>query len=128
MVWSDLAVVALSLAASFLLIPRYGAIGAALSTTGALVFQNVVNQVGLWAANTGVRTVEWRFVRPYLLIAGAVVALLASQHVLPTPAYVSAAVAAAVSLLVIRLSRRAFAIEAVFPELLRVPLVRQLLL
>jgi O-antigen/teichoic acid export membrane protein len=112
---------------SFVLIPRYGAVGGAISTTGTLILNNVFTQAGLSIGNTGIRLLERPFVRVFGIVTSVTGALLLGQWLVNPPTYVSFAVAGAVSLVVIRLTRRALRPEVTFPELLRVPVVRHLI-
>ena len=114
-------------AVTLCLIPRYGALGAAIGTTATLILYNVFTHLGLWFANTGIRLVEGRFVRVYAIATLLMLALLLADQLLDPPVVVSFAAAAAVSLLLIRSARHVNGPAATFPELLRVPLVRQLL-
>jgi len=109
------------------LIREFGAAGAAVSTTLTLVLQNVLAHVGLWMGRTGIRLFAWSFVRVYLLIASLTLSIAACQWLLGPPAPVIAALAAAVCLLVVRVSRHSLDPRTVFPELLHIPLVRRLL-
>jgi O-antigen/teichoic acid export membrane protein len=111
---------------SVVLIRSYGSLGAALSTMGTLVLQNILNHVGLWTNTTAIRLFAWEFVRSYVLIAAAIAVLLASERRLAPPLYVGLGSVAICSVLLIRFTRRALDVEGRFPELLRVPLMRQL--
>jgi O-antigen/teichoic acid export membrane protein len=112
---------------SLLLIPRYGALGAAIGTTATLILYNVFTHLGLWFGNTGIQLVEGRFVRVYAIATLLMVVVLFADRLVNPPVYASFAAAAAVSLLLIRSARHLIRPEATFPELLRIPLVRQLL-
>lgn len=116
-----------SLVLSVVLIRRYGALGAAIGTTATLVFQNIFNHIGLWVGKTGIPLLEWKFVRVYAVIMLLICALLILTRLLAPPVLASVALAAVVSVLLVRLTRQAVSFEATFPELLRIPLVRQLL-
>ncbi|HKZ01013.1 MAG TPA: flippase [Pyrinomonadaceae bacterium] len=114
---TDLLVAILSIIVSLILIPRYGALGAAISVSGTLVAQNVLYQIGIMFG-TGVGWFSRDHFKVYLIIALAWFGLL----LLP-PLSISFVVAALVSLLVFRLNRRSLDIERTFPELLRLPLM-----
>ena len=111
---------------SLLLIPRFGAIGAAIGTLVALVVHNVLKQIGLgrW---TSVRVFDRRYTGVYVTIALAVPVLFGLELFLHPPLPVSLAVAALATLGVLRTSGRILRVQHTFPELLRVPGVRQLL-
>lgn len=123
---ASLFVVALSLGLNLWLIPRYGALGAAIGTAGALVAHNLVNQIGLSFA-AGLRFFHWPHLRAYATIVAAALVLFTVQALVRPPLPASLALAAAASLALIRVNRRALDVEHTFPELLRLPLATALL-
>jgi O-antigen/teichoic acid export membrane protein len=112
---------------SLWLIPRYGALGAAIVTSATLILYNIFTNVGLRLGRTGTQLVDRQFVGVYIITSLVTLALLLGQWLLHPPVAVSFAAAAAVSLLVIRCTRRVLQPEVTFPELLRIPLVRLLI-
>ena len=120
-----LAVVA-NLGINLLLIPRYGALGAAIGTTVTLVLHNILKQAGL-RFGTGINLFEWRYLRVYVTIAACAGGLLMLQWWLAAPIYVDILLAGVASLIVVLLNRHALNIADTFPELLRLPLVGRLL-
>lgn len=115
----------LNLVLNLLLIPRYGALGAAVGTFTTMVIFNLLKQAGL-AMGTGVRLLEPRYVRVYLSIAGGALGLLVLQWLVEMPVVVSVGLAAVVSLMIVRLNRATLRVGEMFPELLRIPLVRHI--
>lgn len=122
-VLAGIAVVALTL----WLVPRFGALGAALSTTGSMLVHNAASHVSLHLAGTGVRLLEWRFVRVHACALLVFLGLLAIQILAAPPLALVLAAAAAASVMLLRLSRGVLRADSTFPELLRIPLLRQLL-
>lgn len=122
----DVLTAAFGLGLNLLLIPRYGALGAAIGTTAGLVAYNLLNHLGL-LLGTGIRLFQWQYSRVYLSLIAATVGLLLIQALVNPPFFVSAALAAVVSLGLLRLNRRILDIDHVFPEILRIPLIRPLL-
>lgn len=116
----------IGLGASILLIRRYGAMGAALGSAFTLVLTNLLTHAALVAVRTGVRLLDWRFLRTYVLIAGGASGLMLVERLFEPPLYVSLLLTAAASVALLRLSRDALQVEDTFPELLRVPLLRAL--
>jgi len=107
------------------LVPRYGATGAALGTTGTLIAHNLLKQIGLRAA-TGIRLAGSGSARFYAtLVLGICASLVAVKAIAFTPAQVAVALAAVV--VVVRVNRPALMVVETFPELARIPLVRSLL-
>lgn len=125
--FSDVLSAAVAIVLSLLLIPRYGALGAALAMTTLLVFHNLLNHLGLWLGDTEVRLVDGRFFQVHAVILASLGALLSLQWLLDPPVHVGVALALVASVLVVRFTRRVVNAQDAFPELLRIPLVRQLL-
>lgn len=122
----NLVTVAASLALSFWLIPRWGALGAAVATSATLVVHNLLKHVGL-LLGTGVRLFDRRYAGVYGSIV-IVAAGLFAIHVagwLPFP--VELALATLGSLAVVRWNRALLDVEGTLPELLRLPPARWLL-
>ncbi|HMQ30939.1 MAG TPA: flippase [Chloroflexaceae bacterium] len=109
---------------NLLLIPRYGALGAAIGTAIALVVHNIFKQIGL-SFDTGISVFERRYLGVYISIAVAAAGLLAVQMGLQPPFFVGFVLAALVSLVVLYINRAQLRIGSTFPELLRVPFVRK---
>lgn len=108
-----------------LLVPPFGALGAALATAGTLVVFNVVRQVFLWRF-TGVRAFDPAQSAVYATIGLAAVALLVFQVATDLPLPVGLALAAGASLAVLLVGRDRLRVGETFPELGRLPLVRRL--
>lgn len=111
---------------SVFLIKYYGGLGAALATAGTLVLQNVLNHLGLWHSGTCIHLFRWPVVRSYLVIGGALGAMVSLQALVEPPVAVSLAVIAVVFLGVVRVSRRALDARSRFPEVYRMPYARLL--
>jgi O-antigen/teichoic acid export membrane protein len=113
----DLLMAATCLGASLWLIPRYGAVGAAISTCGTFIAQNILYQVGLMRG-TKVKSPAWSYFKVYITIA-----LCAAGLLLLPQGHIKFAAAAGVSALVFWLNRGSLKIGHTFPELLRLPLI-----
>lgn len=121
----DVAAAFLNVLVNLLLIPRWGAIGAAVGTSGTMVVHNLFKQYGLWRY-TGVRVVTRGYLQIYLALVGIAVALVVVQATL-SPSFAAAlAMTAGAGLAVVWLARGALEIESMFPELKRWPLMRAL--
>ena len=113
---------AVNVAANLWAIPRYGALGAAVTTAGTLVLHNLLKQLGLRGTH-GVRMFDPRARRAFVGIGLGGSALLAMELLWrPTPA-VAAVVAAGVSAAVLLANRSRLDVAETFPEIARVPLV-----
>lgn len=108
------------------LIPRYGALGAAISTTGTLIIYNLLKHLGL-LKGTGIDLFQWRYLEVYLSILLAAGGLLAVQTMADFPLAVTLILALLVSLFVVRINRDRLDILEMFPELGRLPFIRPIL-
>ncbi len=115
-----------SISLAFLLIPRHGALGAAIATATSMVLHNVLKQVGLCRA-TGMRFIEWRYLHVYAVLVCGALGLLAVQLFVATNLYVLLPLACLVSLAVLMLTKHSLCVEDTFPELLRVPVLNRIL-
>ena len=114
-----------SLGLSLLLIPHYGALGAAISASSTLVIYNLLNHAGL-LLHTGIDLFQWRYLRIYMSIAASALALFFVQEVLSPHFIVSILLVGVVSLALVRFNRHLLDIVGMFPELGKLPLVRPL--
>jgi O-antigen/teichoic acid export membrane protein len=120
----DVLVAILNLGINLLLIPRYGALGAAFGTFSILVLFNLLKQAGL-GLGTGINIFDWHYLRVYVIIGLSAGAVLALQILTSTPIYVSALFAVLASLAVLMLNRHLLDVEQMYPELLKFPLVNR---
>jgi O-antigen/teichoic acid export membrane protein len=125
MVTTDLATAAISIVAMILLIGEFGAVGAAVATTGTLLVQNALYQWGL-RTRTTVEAVDARYVRPYASIIIGAVAALAIERVFDPPLAVAVVVVGLISLAVLGVNRHALRVLETYPELGRLPLARRI--
>jgi O-antigen/teichoic acid export membrane protein len=124
MVTTDLITAAISIVATLLLIREYGAVGAAIGTTGSFLLQNALYQWGL-RTRTTIDAIDTRYVRAYASIAvGAVAAVLIASVVDP-PLIVGVVVVGIISLAILGLNRHSLRVVETYPELARFPLVRR---
>jgi len=112
-----------NIAVSVLLIPRYGAVGAAVGTAGTLIVYNVLMEIGL-RPMPNFHLLDRHHVPIYLTIGLGAAGLLAIQSFASINFYVSLVLAVCVSLSVLAATRKKLGIAETFPELLRLPLVR----
>lgn len=122
----NVAVIASSALLNVWLIGRFGALGAALATTGILVLHNVLNQVGL-RSFTGVGGPPPECRRAYLQVTAATAVLAALHWLLGVPPIAVALLVALTGAVLFAVNRRALDLEGTFPELRRIPGVGPLL-
>jgi O-antigen/teichoic acid export membrane protein len=122
----NLGVAVTSITLSLLLIPRYGALGAAIATSTTLILHNIFKQVGLLLF-TDVRLFDRRYLRIYAVVLTSAAVLLAVQSLAALPVFVAVGLAAILSLATIWLTRDLLDVERTFPELLRLPFMPRLL-
>ena len=108
------------------LIPRFGTVGAAVATSGALVTQGLLAHV-VFARASAIEPMSRGHWGVYISIAVAVGGLAAIRLGTGLGLLPFAVVAAAVVLLVVRYNRQTLEIERTFPELARIPIVGRLL-
>lgn len=122
----DIFAAVLNLVLNLLLIPRYSAMGAAVGTMVTLIIFNIMKQAGL-LLGTGISLFDREYVRVYVVLIAATVALLAMQLIFNPPVLVGVVMVGVISLAVLRLNRDVLNVGNMFPELLRIPGMRWLL-
>jgi O-antigen/teichoic acid export membrane protein len=123
----NILVAVINLGINLFLIPRYGALGAAVGTSTTLVVHNILKQSGL-KLGTGISLFNWGYLKVYLSIALCAVGLLLVQIVATPNFYFSFALAALVSIVVLVVNRKSLNIGHMFPELQNLPIVGRLFL
>jgi len=119
----DLLAMLVSLGLSLILIPRYGALGAAIGTCGTLVVHNILNHVGL-KLSTKINLFQWRYIRVYASIVLGTLGLMVFQMLVSPPIYIGLVLAGFISLIVLLINRNVLNVEQTFPELLRFKLIK----
>ena len=121
----DLLACLASVALHLLLIPRYGALGAAISTAAAVIFYNILKQIGLRLV-AGVSLFDRQYALFYLMLLLAATGLVLVGFFAPLNIYIAAALAVSMSLLVLVMSKKKLRVAETFPELVRLPLMRMI--
>ncbi len=126
------AIVACNLAAAIagvvldlVLIPRYGALGAAIGTAAMLIVSTALRQVALGVV-LGINVLERKFLAFYAPIAAAVLVLMALRSLLQQNLLMAAVLAFLTVGCVVLLVRKDLNISEIFPETSRIPLVGRL--
>jgi O-antigen/teichoic acid export membrane protein len=119
----DVATTFICLVLGFLLIPRHGAMGAAIATCATLVIYNILNQIGLKFA-TQINLFDWHYLRVYLSIIVCTSILSVLQLWLEPPIYIGILLAGIISLVVLLVNRAVLNVEHTFPELFRFRIVQ----
>jgi O-antigen/teichoic acid export membrane protein len=114
-----------NLGINLVLIPRYGALGAAIGTSITLVLHNILMQIALRVA-TGMRLFTSVSARPLAIIGAIVVGLALLRPIVGGHPYASLALAALAAALAVGANRRSLDIGQMFPELLRLPGLQRL--
>jgi len=114
---------ATNVALNLYLIPRYGALGAAVGTTLTLVIHNLLKQAGL-RLGTGISIFEWTYFRVYLIIGATALGLIFVSRVIGPPVVVQLGLAGVASIVVVGLNRHSLEMAETFPELGRLPFAR----
>lgn len=110
---------------NLILIPRYGALGAAIGTTTTLILHNLLKQAGL-AMATGINIFEWSVLRVYVVIIAAIVALVAISALVELNLIAQVALAGSATVVVLTLNRDTLRVGDTFPALLKLRLGRRI--
>jgi O-antigen/teichoic acid export membrane protein len=110
-----------------LLIPHYGAIGAAVATTTGLIMQALLRQLALWRGVCGVSFFEKRYASFFVVLGLSAIGLYFIQLFMPNNIYIAFTLAFAVSAFVVWLVKKHLKIADTFPEILRLPFIGRLL-
>ena len=110
---------------NLILIPRYGALGAAIGTTATLIVHNLLKQAGLSLA-TGINIFEWSMLRVYVVIGGAIAVLVIISTLVDLGLVAQIALAGAATLAVLLLNRDALRVGDTFPALLKLRFGRRI--
>jgi O-antigen/teichoic acid export membrane protein len=110
---------------NLLLIPLYGALGAAIGTASTLILHNILKQAGL-RLSTGISIFEWRVLRVYVVLTAAIAVLILLSLVVELDAVGQLAAAGAATAGVLYLNRDALRIADTFPAVRRLPFARHL--
>ena len=109
-----------------ILIPPYGAFGAAVSAASALILYNLLNHLGL-KRYTDINLFDWRYLKAYVMVTVGAFSLLIIQLVFEPSIFIGLPIAAIISLMILRLNRSQLNIADTFPELLKFGLFRKIL-
>jgi uncharacterized protein YjbI with pentapeptide repeats/O-antigen/teichoic acid export membrane protein len=121
----DIMAAVVNLGVNLVLIPRYGALGAATGTMSTMIIFNILKQAGL-VLGTGIKIFDRDYLRVYAIIILGALGLLLVQVLVSPPVFAGFAVAALASVLVLKFNGRELDLASTFPELLRIPAVRWL--
>jgi O-antigen/teichoic acid export membrane protein len=115
----------LNLVFALILIPKFGALGAAISTSAAMVMHNILKQAGLRLAS-GLSIFDWHYLSFYLILIASAAGLFLVQIVIQN-IFILVALTAVVTFVIILISREKLKVEETFPELLKIPFMRAIL-
>jgi O-antigen/teichoic acid export membrane protein len=115
-----------NLAVNLALIPRYGALGAAVGTTSTLLVYNALKQVAL-RRTTRIGLTAPGASRALVSIAAMTAAIVAAAPLVADRPALAVLVAVAGSATVVVAARALLDLGATFPELARLPVVRRVL-
>lgn len=114
--------VLISLGLNLLLIPRYGALGAAIGMSAAMIVHNILKQAGLRLVS-GISLFDKKYLGFYLLITFSALGLFAVQFFIDENIFVAIGLAGAISLAVFMVSKKRLNVAENFPELLKLPVI-----
>ncbi|MFQ5629291.1 MAG: oligosaccharide flippase family protein, partial [bacterium] len=114
--------VLVSLGLNIILIPKYGALGAAIGMCGAMIVHNIMKQAGLRLVS-GISLFDKKYLGFYLLILFSSFGLFAVQFFIGGNIFIALGLAGAISLVVLMVSKKRLNVAENFPELLKLPVV-----
>jgi O-antigen/teichoic acid export membrane protein len=114
-----------SVIVNLLLVPRYGAIGAAIGTSGTMIFHNILKQAGLKLAS-GISLFDKKCFSFYPTVAIGTAGLLVIRFFCSDNIYVLLFLTGLVCLSVFAVNKKNLKIAETFPELVKVPLLRSI--
>ena len=112
-------------AIDLVLIPRYGALGAAIGTAAMLIVSTALRQIVLGVV-LGINFLERQYVYFYAPIAATVLVFAAIRSVLHWNRALGLAIALTMLIGVFRLARKELNIQETFPEAARIPMLGRL--
>ncbi len=107
-------------------IPAYGATGAALSFTFAIMLANTLNHT-LMARYTDINLFDPTFLPVYVTIGIAIVGIALLQFILHASLFISIPITGVVWLGLLRINASRLQVGEIFPELTKVPILKQLI-
>ncbi len=116
----------LSFLLAWFLVPTHGAFGAAVAVSLGHVLENLLFHLGLHLG-TQVKLLRRRYLLVYASLAGAVLLIMGFDALVDPPVAVEVGLVVVAFLALLRIHRRTMAVGAVFPELRKLPIVRNLL-
>lgn len=117
---------AAALVLNLLLIPRHGALGAAVATTASVIIQNGLTHAGL-LLRTSIRLFPAHSLKVYLNVLSVTLVLVLLSVVFRPGWVLIACLVALASLLLLVVNRHPLRLEETYPELARIPLIGGLL-
>jgi O-antigen/teichoic acid export membrane protein len=121
----NIAAMIVNVGANLIAIPRLGALGAGIATATTLVVHNILKQAALQRAG-GIHFFRREYARAYVSVVVAALAVFVAQAALHE-AILSFALGAVASACVLGINHKILRLQDTFPELLRIPLLRRLL-
>lgn len=116
------AAVVMSVVFNLLLIPKYGALGAAIGMSAAMLIHNILKQAGLRLVS-GISLFDKKYLPFYMLIAVGAFGLFAVQFFIEESFWLAGTLAALISLIVFAISKNRLRIAETFPELKKLPII-----
>jgi O-antigen/teichoic acid export membrane protein len=112
----DISAVVLNIVLNLLLIPRWGAVGAAAGTCTTLMVHNLFKQIGM-SRLTSVPGIDRTYASVYGMLFGIPLLLLLATVALPSSLWIALPLSASSSLVVLWGARKHLAVRDTFPEL-----------
>ena len=123
---TDLATALANVVGNLILIPPYGALGAAIATSVSIVIHNILKQLGLKYLG-GLHIFDKKYISVYLLLYGSALGLFFLQQYTSLHFYILLPITGLAYLSILRICQKKLDVERTFPELLKIPYMHKIL-
>jgi O-antigen/teichoic acid export membrane protein len=111
---------------NFMLIPPYGALGATIATAISMIIHNILKQSGLKFAS-GISIFDVRYTSFYLILIAGILVLYLIEVFVTKNLFILLGLTGVTTIVILKLSQHQLEIDKNFPELMKLPLIKQLL-
>jgi O-antigen/teichoic acid export membrane protein len=111
---------------NFMLIPPYGALGATVATAISMIIHNILKQAGLRFAS-GISIFDVRYTSFYLVLIAGILVLYLIELFVTKNLFILLGLTAVTTIVILKLSQHQLEIDKNFPELMKLPFIKQLL-
>lgn len=122
----DVSAAVLNIILALVLVPRFGALGAAIGTSATMAAHNVLKQVGVWRYS-GIPMFPRRYATVYAVVGTVTAFMLALGFFVDVNIVSALALGVLASMAVLWAALGTLRVEATFPEIARLPVIKTVL-